>query len=127
MASVNASAAPHDPHPAVQCKPALLLAAELLPGHDAPFHIPHLHDPVTLGSGCEGPATVGPPARTPDHELGNTNRSVFVKPDMADDLAGTPTRHVRPECDAGADGERLRPSDELSIDDIGPHPGSRHR
>ena len=105
----------------------MTLTAELVAGQNAPLHVPHLPDPVTLGSGCEGPATMGPPARTPDREIDNTNRSVFMKPDMADHIAGTPARHVRPECDARADGESVRPSDELSIDDIGPHPGSRHR
>ena len=105
----------------------LILAAELVAGQNAPFPVPHLHDPVTLGSGCEGPATVGPPTRTPNREIGNTNRSVFMQPDMADHIAGPPARHVRPERDVRADGESVRPSDELSVDDIGPHPGSRHR
>ncbi len=31
----------------------LILAAELVAGQNAPFHVPHLHDPVTLGSGCQ--------------------------------------------------------------------------
>ncbi len=105
----------------------MTLTAELVAGQNAPFHVPHLHDPVTLGSGCKGPATVGPPTRTPNREIDNTNRSVFMKPDMADYIAGPPAFYVRPERDVRADGEHVRPSDEFSIDDISPHPGSHHR
>ena len=105
----------------------MTLTAELVAGQNAPFHVPHLHDPVTLGFGRERSATVGPPARTPDREIDETNPSVFMKPDMTDYIAGPPACYMRPEFGACADGERVRPSDELSVDDIGSHAGACDR
>ena len=85
----------------------MTLIAELVAGQNSPFRVPHFNGPVPLGSGYDGPATVGPPARTPDREIDEPNLFVFIKPDMTDQIAGPPACYMRPECGARADGERV--------------------
>ena len=103
---------------------ALPLAAELVAREHAPCHVPHLDDPVTFS---DRPATVRPPAGTPDREVNSPHCSVLVKPDMTDHIAGTPTGHVRPKRGSRADREAVRPSDEFSIRDVSPHTGTSDR
>jgi len=101
-------------------------AAEFVASQDAASRVTSLDHPVPLSARRERSLAVGPPVRAADREVDGGDHAALVKPDMADGVARAPSSDPRPKGDARADGERVRRSDELSIDDVSPHPGAFH-